>query len=169
MAEDPPIEMSVQAEGLQALLGAIRAEEDGKTLRKELAKDLREALKPAAAAAKSGIMAMSSTGQTSPALRSQIARRIRPEIKLGGKWSGARVKARKTINVRRFPNAPKRTQSAKGWRTDSFGHNTSESWRVQHGRVEWFDRAMQGDEAKYRAACQRALERMAARIAARAR
>lgn len=166
MADDPPIEMGVQAEGLHALLGAIRAEADGKTLRKELARDLRDALKPAVAQARSGIMAMSSTGQTSPALRSQIARRIRPEIKLGGRWTGARVKARKTINVRRFPNAPKRTQSSKGWRTDTFGRDV---WRVQHGRVEWFDRAMAGDEAKYRAACQRALERMAARIAARAR
>lgn len=166
MADEPPIEMSVQHEGLQSLLGALRAEEDGKELRRQLAKDLRTALKPAADSAKSGIMAMSSTGTTSPGLRSQIARRIRPEVKLGGRWTGARLKARKTINVRNFPNAPKRTQAAKGWRTDTFGKG---EWRVQHGKADWFDDAIRSDEAKYRAACQEVLEALAARIAARAR
>lgn len=166
MAE-PPVEFAITTEGVNALLSALRAEEDGKALRKQLAKDLREALKPAVAQAKSGIMSMGSSGlPTSPALRPSIAKRIRPEVKLGGKWTGARVKARKTPNVRRFANAPKRTQSPKGWRADNWGRG---EWRVQHGKHEWFDRAMHADEAKYRAACHKVLEDLAARIAARAR
>ncbi len=166
MANGLPVELRMQAKGLDSLLGAIRAEEDGKQLRKELAGNLRKALKPAAEQAKSGIMSMASAGpSTSPALRSSIAKKIRPEVKLGGRWTGARVKARKTPNIRRFANAPKRTQSSKGWRTQTFGRG---EWRVQRGRVEWFDRAMASDKAIYQRACMDAMEAMAARIASRA-
>lgn len=152
---------------LEGLVRALRAEEDGKQLRKELAKNMREALKPAAVQAKSGIMSMASTGRTKPALRPAIARRIRPEVRLGGGyWAGARLKARKTPNIRGFANAPKRTQSADGWRTDTFGRD---EWRVQFGKREWFDRAIEADKPLYRRKVYEAMEDMAGRILARAR
>lgn len=169
MAGGPPFALGVEThDGLAALVRAIRAEEDGKALRKDLAKNMREALKPGAAEAKSSIMAMSSAGlRTSPALRSSIARKIRPEVKLGGRWSGARVKAFKTKNLRNFPNAPKRTNRAGGWRHPVWGDR--DRWVTQHGKLEWFDRAFQGREAVYKAAVEQAMENMARRIAARAR
>lgn len=164
MADDP-VDVTVTQDGLHSLLRAIRAEEDGKELRKELARNMRDALKPAADRAKSGIMGMASSGPgTSPALRPAIAKKIRPEVKLGGRWTGARVKARKTPAIRGFANAPKRTQSA-SWRTQSWGRG----WREQHGKVDWFDRAMQANAAAYRAAVAEAMEAMAARIASRIR
>ncbi|MDQ0992162.1 hypothetical protein [Streptomyces sp. V3I7] len=166
----PPFSLGVEAhDALAALARAIRAEEDGKQLRKELAKNMREALKPGAQQAKSGIMAMPSSGlmPTAPALRSAIARKIRPEVKLGGRWSGARVKAFKTKNVRGFPNAPKRTNRASGWRHPVWGNR--EVWIQQHGKLEWFDRAFQGREGIYKAAAEQAMEDMARRIASRAR
>lgn len=164
----PPFSLGVSnIEGLDALVRAIRAEEDGKQLRKDLAKNMREALKPGAAEAKSSIMAMSSAGlRTAPALRSSIARKIRPEVKLGGRWSGARVKAFKTKNVRGFPNAPKRTNRAGGWRHPVFGNR--DVWVQQQGKVDWFDRAFQGRESAYKAAVEQAMEDMARRIANRA-
>ncbi|MFE1749006.1 hypothetical protein ACFW88_00370 [Streptomyces anandii] len=167
--QGPPFTLGVEThDGLAALVRAIRAEEDGKQLRKELARDMREALKPGAAEAKSQIMSMSSAGlPTSPALRSSIARKIRPEVKLGGRWSGARVKAFKTKNVRGFPNAPKRTNRAGGWRHPVFG--SREVWVQQRGKVDWFDRSFQGHEAQYKAAVEAAMENMARRIAERAR
>jgi gas vesicle protein len=167
--EGPPFTLGVEThEGLAALVRAIRAEEDGKELRKELAKTMREALKPGAQEAKSSIMAMSSAGlATAPALRSSIARKIRPEVKLGGRWSGARVKAFKTKNVRGFPNAPKRTNRAGGWRHPVWGNR--EVWVQQHGKVDWFDRSFAGRESTYKAAVEAAMENMARRIAARAR
>jgi hypothetical protein len=165
----PPFALGVETvEGLDALVRAIRAEEDGKDLRKELAKNMREALKPGATQAKSQIMSMSSAGlRTAPALRSSIARKIRPEVKLGGRWSGARVKAFKTKNVRGFPNAPKRTNRASGWRHPVWGNR--EVWVNQHGKVDWFDRSFQGREGVYKAAVEAAMENMARRIADRAR
>ncbi|GAA2351776.1 hypothetical protein [Streptomyces carpaticus] len=163
-----PFDLSAMPEGLDALGRRLRAEEDGKALRRELAANLRNELKPAAALAKSGIMAMPSAGTmpTSPGLRAEIAKRIRPEVKLGGRWSGARVKARKTRGTRGFANAPKRTQSAKGWRRRVFGSST---WVTQRGRVLWFDRALQGRERQYQQAVLAAMENMARRIAGRGR
>jgi len=167
MAGGPPFELRAENhEGLSALVRALRQEEDGKQLRKELAKNMRVALKPAAVQAKSSIMSMSSAGPgTSPALRSAIAKRIRPEVKLGGRWTGARVKARKTPNIRGFAQAPKRTQRASGWRTQTFGNG---EWRTQHGKLGWFDQSMQGRATEYRDAVLQAMEEMARRIANRA-
>ncbi|KAB8162920.1 hypothetical protein FH609_004115 [Streptomyces sp. 3MP-14] len=166
---EPPFALRVEThEGLDALVRRIRAEEDGKELRRELAANLRNELKPAAALAKSGIMAMSSAGPgTSPALRSSIAKKIRPEVKLGGRWSGARVKAFKTPGARGFRNAPKRTNRAKGWRHPLFGNR--DVWIQQRGREQWFDRALEGRQAQYRRAVLDAMEQMAARIAGRGR
>jgi hypothetical protein len=171
MADQPPVDLRVDTRAaLAALTEAVRAEEDGKALRKELAQSLRDVLKPAAAEAKGAIMAMSSSGPGSPApaLRSSVARKIRPEVKLGGRWSGARVKAGKLApGVRGFRNAPKRTNRAAGWRHLTFGR--PDSWVTQHGRTGWFDHAFEGQEARYRAAVHQAMEAMAARLAARAR
>lgn len=165
----PPFALGVEThEGLAALVRALREEADGKQLRKELAKNMRDALRPGAADAKSGIMSMSSAGlQTAPALRSAIARKIRPEVKLGGRWSGARVKAFKTKNIRNFPNAPKRTNRASGWRHPVWGDR--EQWVTQHGKVQWFDRAFEGREGEYNQAVLKPMEEMARRIAARVR
>ncbi|WP_405413933.1 hypothetical protein [Streptomyces rubiginosohelvolus] len=164
----PPFELTVTHEGLDALVRAIRREEDGKLLRKELAKNMRNALRPGAATAKSSIMGMASSGTgTGPGLRAGIAKKIRPEVKLGGRWSGARVKAFKTPGLRGFPNAPKRTNRRDGgWRTLTYGR---EPWRTQTGKRQWFDDAFTNDADLHRAAVHEAMEAMARRLADRAR
>lgn len=169
MSGEPPFRLGVEThQGLAALVRAIREEADGKALRKDLAKNMRDALRPGAEQAKGSIMGMASSGRssTAPALRSAIARKIRPEVKLGGRWSGARVKAFKTKNIRGFPNAPKRTNRASGWRHPVWGDR--ENWVQQRGKLEWFDRAFRGREALYKAAVEQAMEEMARRIADRA-
>jgi hypothetical protein len=167
-AGQPPVSISCTVEGLEALGRALKAEEDGKQLRKELAANLRAALQPAADMAKGNIMGMRSVHGAGhgPGLRQAIAKKVRPEIKLGGMWSGARVKAKKTPNIRNFKNAPRRTQRPGGWRTRSWGDN--ENWRVQIGKYEWFDRAMRGRDDFYKQKILDAMEAMAQRIADRA-
>jgi hypothetical protein len=168
MADGPPFSLGVEThEGLDALVRALRAEEDGKQLRKDLAKTMREALKPGALQAKNSIMGMVSLHGATPALRTSIARKIRPEVKLGGRWSGARVKAFKTKNIRGFPNAPKRTNRADGWRHPVYGNR--DVWVQQRGKLEWFDRAFRGREGLYKAAVEQAMNDMARRIANRVR
>ncbi|MGW2261451.1 hypothetical protein ACWCXE_27155 [Streptomyces sp. NPDC001780] len=167
-ASGPPFELSCTHEGLDALVRAIRREEDGKALRKDLARNMRDALRPGAVLAKSSIMAMGSSGlSTGPSLRAGIAKKIRPEVKLGGRWSGARVKAFKTPGLRGFANAPKRTnRRSGGWRTLTYGR---EPWRTQTGKRGWFDNSFINDADAYRSAVAEAMEDMAARLASRTR
>jgi hypothetical protein len=164
MAE-PPVDVTVNTEGLDSLLGALRREEDGKDLRRDLAKEMRQALLPAVSAAKGNVLAIPATMSSSPALRSGIARRIKAEVKLGGRWTGARLKVRKTPGIRGFALAAKRLQAAAGWTTQTFGRGQ----RTQHGSVDWFDRAVEPDAARYKQAINDAMEAMARRIRSRAR
>lgn len=161
------VEVSVRTEGLAPLLGALRAEEDGKKLRRDLARDMRGALKPAVAEAKASIMGMSTAGLSmAPALRPAIARRIRAEVRLSGRSTGARVKAKKlSEDVRGFRNAPKLTNRA-GWRHPLWGGDT---WVNQVGKLNWFDDPMQHHVREYRRAVMGAMEAMARRISARSR
>lgn len=154
---------SVHSTDLENLVRALRAEADGgKQLRKELARNMREALKPAAAEAKSAIASMPSSGQTvGPGLRQQIAKKIRPEVRLTGRHTGARIKVRKLpSSVRNFANAPKRTQQAT-WRTQTFGNG---EWREQQGELDWFDNSMNDKIPEYKEAVVEAMHDMARRI-----
>ena len=160
------INLRLTPQNLRNLSNALRAEEDGKELRKELTRNMREALKPGAVRAKSSIMSMASaTPHDGPALKSSIARKIRPEVRISGKFPGAKIKAFKTKNLRNFPNAPKRTNRASGWRHPVYGNR--EQWVQQHGKVKWFDHAFEGQRNTYEHAVKSALANMVNRIASR--
>jgi hypothetical protein len=166
VASTEGLSLELTPENLRAISKALKAEEDGKQLRKELTRNMRDALKPGATDAKSAIMSMASaTPHGGPALKSAIARRIRPEVRISGKFPGAKVKAMKTPNIRGFANAAKRTNRASGWRHPVYG--SREVWVQQHGKVKWFDRAFEGQEGRYQRAVQFALADMVNRIASR--
>ena len=166
MADTSGLGLELTPQNLRAISRALRAEEDGKELRKELTRNMREALKPGAAQAKSAIMSMASTTpHDGPALKTAIARKIRPEVRITGKFPGAKIKAFKTKNIRNFPNAPKRTNRASGWRHPVYG--SREVWVQQSGKVKWFDHAFEGERDTYRRAVQVALADMVNRIASR--
>jgi hypothetical protein len=157
------IGMTVDTSALQTLGRALGAEADGKKLRRDLAKNMRTALAPAVAQAQSGIKSMSSGGlpHTGPPLRAAIARQVKAEARLSGRSTGARVKARKKSMPRGFANAPKRTNSHKGWRRQVYGRG---AWVTQRGRPGWFDEPMKRNAKQYRAAVLAAMEQAAKRI-----
>lgn len=166
MADTSRLGLELDAGNLRAVSRALRAEEDGKALRKELTKNMRDALRPGAAQAKSAIMSMASTTpHAGPALKTAIARKIRPEVRISGKFPGAKIKAFKTKNLRGFPNAPKRTNRASGWRHPVYGNR--EVWVQQTGKAKWFDRAFEGQDAHYKRQVQFALADMVNRISSR--
>ena len=166
MADTSRLGLELTPQNLRAISNALKAEEDGKQLRKELTRNMREALKPGAVRAKTSIMSMSSTTpHDGPALKTAIARKIRPEVRITGKFPGAKIKAFKTKNIRNFPNAPKRTNRASGWRHPVYG--SREVWVQQSGKVKWFDHAFEGERDTYRRAVQAALADMVNRIASR--
>lgn len=155
--------MEVDAEALRALGRALRAEADGKQLRRDLIRELKEPLKPAVAEIRSGVMSLSSSGlpHAGESLRRGVARRITTEVKLSGKFPGVRVKARKTPGLRQFANAPKRLNSPKGWRRRVFGRDV---WVTQIGKPHYFDDPLQGRKQVFRRAVEQAMERTAGRI-----
>lgn len=162
----PDVYVRITSDDIRTVARALRDESDGRELRKDLAKNMRGAIEPAALHARAAILGMPSSGtsQQRPGLRQAIAKRIRPEVKLGGRWTGARVKAKKIPRVRGFANAPKRTQQAQGWRTRTYG---TDNWRVQHGKTNWFDDSFVGRANEYRRAVLEAMDDMAQRIARR--
>jgi hypothetical protein len=162
------LNLQLTPQNLRNISRALRAEEDGKELRKELTRNMREALKPGATQAKSNIMSMASaTPHGGPALKSSIARKIRPEARITGRFPGAKIKAFKTPNVRGFANAAKRTNRASGWRHPVYGNR--EVWIQQTGKVKWFDHAFEGRRNAYEHAVKSALADMVNRIASRSR
>lgn len=158
-----PVELSIDTDDLRQFAAILNRSADPKRLRRELAKDLRGALQPAVQQARAGINAVGhdSRSRPSPALRPTIGRNIRAEVRLTGRTTGARVKVKKTRNVRGFLNAPKLMNR------DSFRHRVfgGEEWVEQFGKPGWFDDPMQEGMSRYRAAVHRVMEAWAARMA----
>lgn len=164
------IPVRVDASDLEDLARALKYEQDGREMRRDLLRNLKAAIKPAEAEAKAGIMAMGSAGLTGGrSLRAAIASQIKSEARLSGRTAGVRVKARKRGMPRGFANAPKRTNSAKGWRHPTFRRDASGSalWVHQVGRPGWFDTPMHAHSLQYREAVHQALESTARRLTRR--
>lgn len=150
------------------LARALRREEDGKQLRKDLVRNFREAVKPAVDEAKSSIRSMPSRGHAGLSLRSDVARSVGMQVKTGGRSVGVKVRARGT-KVRGFTNAPRLLNSRKGWRHPNIGagHRGQRDWVAQLGEPDWFDGPMRSHRTAYRRAAIKAMDDMAQRIARR--
>lgn len=159
--------MHVDGEALRVLGRALQSEADGKQLRRDLIRELKEPLKPAIAEIRSGVMSLGSGGipHAGESLRRGVARRVTSEAKLSGKFPGVRIKARKTPGLRNFANAAKRLNSPKGWRHRVYGRDV---WVVQLGKPHYFDEPLSGRHQVFRRAVEQAMERTARRIAQRA-
>lgn len=151
--------------GLKSLSAALRAESDGKTLRRDLVRGLRVAAKPAVTAAKSSIRAMPSSAVKSagPPLRASIARKVSAQTRLTGRRTGVSIRARKLKDhPRQFYNAPKLT-NRKRWRRMVYGN--ADAWVEQVGKPGWFDDAMRKNRDRYHYEVRKTLNATAKRIA----
>lgn len=157
------VSVTVDASDLRALARILSREADPKKLRRELAKELRDSLKPAVVKAKGSINASghSSRSRPTPALRPSIARGIRAEVRLSGRTTGARVKVKKLRAVRGFENAPK-LFNRDSFRRPVFGDR--QNWVDQVGKPRWFDDPMQDNRAEYVEAVTEVLEKWAERM-----
>lgn len=154
---------------LVELARALKAEEDGKQLRKDLVRNLRTAVQPAAKGAKQAALAMPSKGHAGPSLRRDVAKRIGVQVKTGGRSVGVKVRATGT-RVRGFTNAPRLLNSRKGWRHPNIGagRRGQSDWVAQRSpRPEWFDKEMRRRDPEYQRAVRAAMDDMAKRIARR--
>ena len=163
------IGLELDASVMQRVGRALGEEADGKKLRRDLAKELREVVSPVVSELKAAAQAMPSQGLPQGGgdpLRQAIAQGIKAEARLSGRSTGVRVKATKKNMPRDFANAPRRTNRKKGWRHQVFGRDV---WVQQEGDPGWFDNTTKGKAAGYRAACMKAMNDALARIKNRAR
>jgi hypothetical protein len=163
------IEAQVTPENLQALARAVRAEDNGKELRRELLRNLRTAVKPAIASAKTSILSLPSNGlrPAGASLRRAVAKQIKQEVRLSARSAKVTVMVRRRDMPRGFKNAPKVLSNASGWRHPSFPSRKdgSRPWVRQVGKPRWFDDPMRAHAPEYRAAVKAAMDKTADRIA----
>ena len=156
--------VSVQADALAALGRAMKAEADGKALRKDLTKELKGIISPIVSEARGAATGMPSAGleHDGEPLRSAIARRIVGEVRYSGRATGVRIKAKRKGMPRGFEHAPKRTNARGGWRRPVYGNK--EVWVTQVGVPDWFDDVMRDQRPDAKAKCLAAMEDTARRI-----
>lgn len=173
------IRAEVSAPDLVDLGIAIKCEDNGAVLRRDLVRALRAAVKPAVGEAKSSIMSAPAGGlrqqsngswhlgskkQAGGSMRRAIARQITTEVSLTQKRARVKVKVRKRNMPRGFRNAPKAWSMDKGWRHPVIGTNR-QRWVSQIGKPGWFDEPLRSHRAQYRAAVEAAMKATADRIA----
>ena len=170
------IRTEVTSPDLVDLAVALKYEQEGATMRRDLVRGLRSAVKPAVAEAKSSIMSMDSGGLRQPggSLRRAIAKQITTEVSLTQRKAKVKVKVRKRGMPREFVNAPKAVSMPQGWRhpvvqrrlaKGAQGPMPAPRWVSQLGKPGWFDEPLRSHRAAYRAAVQAAMQATANRIA----
>ena len=158
------IGVSVTSTDLADLAVAIRYEQDGQVLRRDLARNLRVAVAPAVTQAKASIMSMPGGGlHPGGSLRAAIARQVSTQVSLTTRSAKVKVRVGRRGMPRGFRNAPKAVQLAAGWRHPVYGRK--QVWVAQLGKPGWFDNPMRSHREQYRAAVEAAVRECADRIA----
>lgn len=168
----------VSSTDLADLAMAIRYEQDGAVMMRDLRRDLRAAAKPAETAAKGSIMAMPSTGlrNVGGSLRASIRKEIKTETRLSAHKAVVKIKVRRRT-VRGFKDPARRLNDSKPWRHPvrpwkregdqvvALPRNEW-TWVAQRSpRPGWFDDAMRSNRAGYEIAVRKAMNDTAERIA----
>lgn len=165
----PGPQLSVDQQRIADISRALKQETDGKALRKELMRDLKQVVDPGVGRVKGAVLALPTTGagQTEGGgLRQAIAQQVKPEVKLSGRYTGVNVKVRGRNMPRGFRFAARRLNSPNVWRHKVFGRDV---WVEQSGiDPGWFEREIQKDGDEYQARVLSIIESMADRIASRA-
>jgi hypothetical protein len=165
------VDLTVDERAVIAVRKAMLLEADGKALRLDLLKDMRDAVAPAVPELQAAVRRLPSMDPPStPDLRDAVARQIKVGAALGGKYPGAKINVGTKQDPRGFRFAGRRLNKPKGWRHPVFGRK-DDPWVQQYGQqgVRWFEPTILKDKAEYREGVRKAVDAMAERIAARVR
>jgi hypothetical protein len=154
----------VDSGDLKAISRALRKHADGKRLRVELNRELRQAAQPLVPKVKAAWRAAPSghgkAGRRGGSLRSQLARATRLEVRLTGKQAGVRVRT----DGRRMPDHMKSLPGyAEGvrrrpWRHPVYGNR--DAWVTQQPFPRFYDAVAGGDEVAARRAVNQAVDKV---------
>lgn len=175
MGTRPPVSLTLDQHQLVKLRRALAAESDGKALRKDLIKDLREAALPGVPKLQAAVRQIPdvSPAAAEPTLREAVASQITVAVALGGKNPGVKFRVAGKAKVRGFRFAGRRLNAPDGWRHPVFGEasngQAARPWVRQVGNSgeRWFEPTVLRDKDQYREAVRAALEKVARRIASR--
>ena len=165
----PPVDLSIDQRALLRVRDAMAAEADGKKLKRDLAKEIRNAVKPVVPELQGAVRNLPSLDSpASPDLRDAVARQIKVGSSFTNKNPGAKIKVGTRQDPRGFRFAGRRLNSPKGWRHPVFGRTDGE-WVQQYGRrgVRWFEPPIVARRKEFQAAIRVAVDDMARRIASR--
>ena len=167
MSNRSGVKVTVKDDDLKAMMRRIRAEADGKQLRKDLTADLKTAVGPGVAAVQGKLRGMPhhSHAVTRPPMGTYLASRVKPQIRLSGRSAGVKVRIGATPKLRGFAMAA-RWLNRHSWRHKVYGNE--KVWVTQHSPMPgFFDDILAQGRSVYRAAVVDALNKAAARLARR--
>lgn len=141
---------------------ALKREQDGRELRADVIAGLKALVEPAAAEARSRLLATPTKGlqHPPPPLYATVARATKPFVRQAGKQAGVGVSVPDGA-VRRFPKAPRRLNAAR-WRHPVYGNRRA--WVSQTGAPGWFSGPLEAKRTAYRAAVVHAMDEAVKRI-----
>lgn len=161
-----PVEYTVDQQAIHAISAAMKAEADGKALRRDLLREMREVGKPLVPVLQAAVRSLPdvSPAAAAPPLRDAVARQITVGARMSGRYTGLKVTVGTKRDPRGFRFAGRRMNSRRGWKHPVFGTDT---WVEQQGR-QWFEPPIVERQWEMQAAVMAAVEAMARRIADRA-
>lgn len=160
----------VDDEYMRRVVAAMKKEENGKELKRDLTRRLREIAKPAHMEAKRTITAFPSKGgpRDGQPLRQAISQRTKIEVRMAKRGTGVKIRIKGNGMPRQFKYAARRLNRDKGWRHPVFGDR--EVWVAQSSpNPNWFDDIMKRRKREVKPQIEEALRDMARRIRRQAR
>lgn len=160
------LDLSKSERALLDMARALRAEEDGREIKRDIVRQLRKAAQPVRQEVRAAIRSASTHGHPGRSIRSAIAQKTQVVAKLTGKAVGVRIVAKETSSIRGFAHAPRRFNSAAGWHHPTFGE---EPEQFQVGKPGWFDDTIADRKREFRSAMEDVIKEAAKRVARRVR
>jgi hypothetical protein len=161
-----PVELTIDQQGLAMVARVLKSEADGKTLRRNLVRELKATAETPIGKARAEMLSTPSRGLGRGAsLRSTVAKSIKPVSRLSGQATGVSIRQARTPELRNFKMAGRRFNRG-DFRRPVFG---TDRYVVQSGNLEWFDRPMQDAKPDFKADVLRVVQELSDTLAARAR
>lgn len=156
------IELSLDQLALERIDLAMKQEQDGKQLKRDLGKQLKQAVEPAIPAIRSELMSMGGAISVQPGLRVSVAMALKTAVRYSGPAPGVRVSISRKGMPRGFSDAARRINQG-AWLHPLWGRSGTAIMQV--GVEGFFDRPLKERQPEMREAVEQAIEAMAQRIA----
>jgi hypothetical protein len=152
-------------EKMGKLKRAMAAAENGKDIKREIAKELRALMNPLVAEQRARVLRLPSKGGHTQSMRQAVARQTKAATRWGGNNMGVSVIQRARAMPRNFQMAGRMFNREEGWNPQTLG---GETVHQQVRPTQWFDQPTTGVRGEASHKMHQALDRAADKIASSA-